>query len=180
VLGAQQCLETNAATIEDARALTKGDANDARRSFKAIHALKMPAQYHVAGSWASSSSLPGALAEGESVDSEKESADLVRYFSGQADEMGKKLEALKKNMGQVEDYVKGLETQIREQGQRIRTGRAGDQGPKTADEKIRELAGVLREFEGGILTVAGSVGGAREQVQEIMLSESRAGRWSRR
>ena len=176
----QQSLMTDAALIDEGRSLVKADAENARRSFKVIHAQKMPAQYHSTGLWGSSSAAgaaaPGALSDGDVVDAAEESADLVRYFSKQVDEMNGKLDLFKRQMGEVEEYLAGVESQTIAQVQSARMGRS-DGGPRSAEEKVRELATVLREFEGGILKVAGSVGEAREQVQEVMLGESRTSRW---
>lgn len=181
---AQDSLETDAAAIDANKRLVRADAADARRSFKAIHTLRMPSQYHVTGLWSAAAAAagptPGALSDGEIVDAEKDSADLVAYFSAQADEMAKKLDAFKRNLGEVEEYLAGVEVQTVAQMQSARMGKA-EGGARSAEDKVRELAGVLREFEGGILTVAGSVGAAREQVQKAMLAEGRmGGRWGRR
>jgi nucleoporin p58/p45 len=43
--------------------------------------------------------------------------------------------------------------------------------PGGADERVMELAAVLRDFEEGILKVAGVVGGVKEGVTELQLKD---------
>ena len=170
----ERALETDAAAIDSARDLVKSEADDARLSFKAIHSLRIPAQFHSSSPW----TVPGANAPTSlsAEDDKTASADLVSYFSKQADDMGRKLEGLTKNLREVESYLGRLEAHQSAQVQAARMSHGRDGGMKSADEQVRELAGVLREFEGGILGVAGKVGAAREGVQEVMLGDGRGGR----
>ena len=131
----------------------------------------MPAQFHHSSLW----NTPGASAPTSlNADAKEEaaaSADLVSYFSQRADDMGRKLDTFRKNIGEVEAYLSGLETSSMSQLQSARFSHSRDGGARSADEQVRELGAVLREFEGGILTVAGKVGAAREAVQQSMLTE---------
>ena len=86
--------------------------------------------------------------------------------------MNRQLAGLTKNIGEVEAYLASLEGHQSTQVQAARLSRGRDGGVKSADEQVRELAGVLREFEGGILGVAGKVGAAREGVQEVMMKDT--------
>ncbi|KAI4153248.1 MAG: hypothetical protein LQ340_002434 [Diploschistes diacapsis] len=163
----ERALENDAAAIDSARDLVKSEVEDARLSFKAIHSLRVPAQFHRSSSWnAAAVNAPKSL----SAEDDK-SADLVSYFSKQADDMGRKLSGLTKSLREVESYLSSLEGHQSAQVQAARMSHGRDGGVRSADEQIRELASVLRDFEGGILGVAGKVGAAREGVQELILGE---------
>ena len=165
----ERALETDAGAIEFARNLVKEDVDAARLSFKAIQGLRLPAHFHSANLW----NTPGASAPAafNAEEDAAASADLLSYFSKQSDDMSKKLEGMKKSLGDVESYISSLETRQAAQIQSARLSHGRDGGVKSADEQLRELATVLKEFEGGILAVAGKVGGARESVQEVMLGD---------
>ena len=167
----QRALENDAVAVDAAKSLVRADSQAARTSFKAIHHLRMPAQFHQSSLW----NAPGALAPTSlTTDTNEEaaaSANLVSYFSQQADEMSRKLDTFQKNIGEVEAYLSGLEANSVSQLQSARFSRGRDGGTRSADDQVRELGAVLREFEGAILTVAGKVGAVREEVQESMLSE---------
>lgn len=84
--------------------------------------------------------------------------------------MSQTLNKYKANIAEVETYLRGLEVNLGHQVQQIAFTRGRDGRVKNADDQVRELAAVLREFEAGILGVAGKVGGAREKVQELILA----------
>ena len=171
----QQALESDAGDIDFNKKLVRKDAADARLSFRAIERLRMPQQFQHSSLWNSSNTTQPVGPEPEGEDGEAgASTDLVSYFSKQADEMTKTLESFKKNMTEVETYLKGVETSTVQQMQRVQFTRRRDGGQRSADDQVRELAAVLREFESGILGVAGKVGGVREQVQENMLGNYRS------
>ena len=81
------------------------------------------------------------------------------------------MEGFKKNLTDVETYLSGLESNTNAQIEAARWSRGHEVNGGSTDDKIRELAGVLREFEAGIIGVAGKVGKAREGVLEVMLNE---------
>ena len=166
----ERALENDAAAIDSARDLVKSEVDDARLSFKAIHSLRIPAQFQHSSPWATAPTInaPTSLS---AEDDKSASADLVSYFSKQADDMGRKLEGLTSNLSEVESYLASLEAHQVAQVQAARLSHGRDGQIKSGDEQIRELGNVLREFEGGILTVAGKVGAAREGVQEVMLGD---------
>ena len=177
----QQALENDASVIDNNKNLVRKDAADARLSFKAIQNLRMPQQFHHAGLWSAPSASQNVGPVLHDINGEEEgSADLVSYFSKQVDEMGKTLESFNKTIVEVESYLKGVEANTLQQVQRVQFTRSRDGGQRSTDDQIRELAAVLREFENGILGVAGKVGGVREQVQETMLGEGISSRSRRR
>jgi nucleoporin p58/p45 len=83
--------------------------------------------------------------------------------------MTRTLDTYKRNITEVETYLNGVESNTMQQMQQMMFSRARDGGEKSAEDQVRELAAVLRDFEAGILGVAAKVGSAREQVQEVML-----------
>ncbi|MCJ1381119.1 hypothetical protein MMC17_004228 [Xylographa soralifera] len=168
----QQALENDAGAIEISRELVGKNAADARLSFKTIQNLRMPQQFQHANLWNQPQppqNMGSVLQDGNMEESG--SADLVSYFSNQADEMKKTLDTFQSHILEVETYLRGLEATTVQQMQRLQFTKNRDGGQRSADDQVRELAAVLREFEGGILGVAGKVGGVREKVQEAMLGE---------
>ena len=96
--------------------------------------------------------------------------NLVSYFSMQADDMSKALEAYKGRIEEVETYLTGLEASMTNQVQQLIFVRDHDGAPKSAEDQVKELAAVLNEMDTGIMGVAGKVLLAREQVQEVRTS----------
>ncbi|KAI9801825.1 MAG: hypothetical protein M1825_003198 [Sarcosagium campestre] len=110
--------------------------------------------------------------------------DLVAYFEQRVGSLGATLENYKQSAAAIESHLRGVEARTMQQMQQLQLSRteaggfnadgsSGEAG--SAEEQIRQLAAVLRDFESGILTVAGSVGGAREAVQQLVLSGGDAG-----
>lgn len=166
----QNALENDAESIAFAKNLVKADAADAKLSFRAIQNLKQPSQFHQTDLWTTSTSshsqgpsFPDQTAE------DGASRTIVEYFSKQAEEMTRTLDTYKRNITEVETYLNGVESNTMQQMQQMMFSRARDGGEKSAEDQVRELAAVLRDFEAGILGVAARVGSAREQVQEVML-----------
>lgn len=173
----QKALENDAESIALAKGLVKVDVADARLSFETIHALKTPQQYHQSGMWntAGIATFPEEDAEVGA------SRNLVEYFSKQADEMTKTLDSYKRNIGQVEAYLQGVESNTMRQMQQMMFHRGQDGGDKSAEEQVRQLAAVLRDFEHGITGVATRVGITRDKVQEVMVGpDDLVGGWRTR
>ena len=177
----QQALENDAESIAFAKNLVRLDAADAKLSFKVIQNLRLPQQFHQTSLWNSAMAPPNPKAG--MVDDESaagSSHNLVEYFSKQADSMSKDLSNYKRNIAEVEDYLKGIESNTMQQMQQMTFTGGYDGKAKNAEDQVRELAAVLRAFENGILGVAAKVGSTRESVQVAMLSnEHRMGQSSR-
>lgn len=167
----QIALENDAEAIAVAKTLMTTDSANAKLSFDVIRALKMPQQFHHFALW--SGQNPSYAGEGPLI-RENEGApgkNLVSYFSQAADHMFQMLSKYKGNINEVETYLRGLEINLGQQVQQLTFVRGRDGGAKRPDDQIRELAAVLREFEIGLLGVAGKVGSAREKVQELTLGD---------
>jgi len=166
----QHALENDAAAIDGVRKSVKKDAADARLSFRAIDNLKLPQQYHYTGLWnvPAVSQSAGPKLPGDD-DDEGGGTDLVSYFEAQAEEMGKTLEGYRRSVQDIEAHLKGVETNTVQQMQQLAFTKGRDGGQRSAEDQVRELAAVLREFENGIMAVAGKVGGAREGVTELIV-----------
>ncbi|MDI1486519.1 MAG: hypothetical protein OHK93_005750 [Ramalina farinacea] len=166
----QQALEGDAESIAFAKHLVRADAADAKLSFKIINNLKLPPQFHHANLW---NSVPAAQRVGPSFPDgaaeQGSSRNLIEYFSKQSDDMSKTLAAYKRNIAEVETYLRGVESNAIQEMQRLAVSRNREGGPRTTEDEVKELAFVLRDFENGILGVAARVGGARESVQSVML-----------
>ncbi|KAL9036538.1 MAG: hypothetical protein Q9180_004243 [Flavoplaca navasiana] len=168
----QHALENDAEAISRAKVLTKADVANAKLSFATIESMAVPQQYQATNLWAlpsiSREVAPSSL-DDESVPETDGSTSLISFFSSQADEMSKSLDNYKKNIMEVEDYLKGVETNTVTQLQQLSLTRGQDGQGKSAEDQVRELAAVLKDFENGIINVAGKVGSVREKVQEAVL-----------
>ena len=166
----QQALENDADSIEVAKDLVKIDVADAKLVFKTVQSLKMPPQFHQSGMWNTTGISQSGGPSFSDEDAEAgASRNIVEYFSKQADGMTKTLDAYKRNIGQVEAYLKGVESNTMKQIEQTMFNRGQDGGEKSAEEQVRQLAAVLRDFEHGITGVATRVGDTRDKIQEIML-----------
>lgn len=155
--------------IKQMRDLVKSDAEEASLSFSAVNNLLLPSDYHNKPNFFSPSTRDG----GDSAkDGDGEKSDLVSYFSKQVDDMDEQIKRFQKNVREIETHLGGVEHNINEQASRLQHG-AGSFGAGSAEDKQMELYAVLRDFEESILQVAGVVGGAREGVTELQLSDFR-------
>ncbi|KAK3174262.1 hypothetical protein OEA41_001506 [Lepraria neglecta] len=171
----QSSLENDAQSIAFAKNLVKTDAVNAKLSFRAIQNLKQPLQFHQTDLWTTStSSYSQGPSFSDQTAEEGASRNIVEYFSKQAEEMTRTLDTYKRNITEVETYLKDVESNTMQQMQQMMFSRAQDGGGKGAEDQVRELAAVLRDFEAGIMGVAAKVGSAREQVQEVMLDPTEA------
>lgn len=166
----QRALENDAESIAFAKGLVKVDVADAKLSFKTIQSLKIPQQFNQSGMW----NTTGISQNGGSSFAEEDaevgaSRNIVEYFSKQADEMAKTLDAYKRNIDQVEGYLKNVESNTMQQMQQTMFSRGQDGGENSAEEQVKQLAAVLRDFEHGITGVATRVGGTRDKIQEVTL-----------
>lgn len=168
--GAHSALEGDVVIIDQLREFVRKDLDHGKLSFKAIDNLKLPTQYHQAGLWSTRGAQTGAGGSG-TADTEAESnSDLITYFSKTADEMDDMMKRFASNLGEIEGHLHGVQGNILEQLQRVSAhSRNGSQGG--GDERIGELAAVLRDFEESILQVAGVVGGVKEGVTELKLKD---------
>ena len=169
----QQALENDAEAISYAKNLTKADIANARLSIDTIQSMALPSQFQQSNIWAlpvnTQHVIPSILED--SVQEGGASANLVSYFSKQADDMSDTLDRYKTNISEVEMYLKGVESKTTAQLQQLSLTRGHNGQGRSAEDQVRELAAVLREFENGILAVASKVGSAREQIQEVMLGD---------
>ncbi|GAW23405.1 hypothetical protein ANO14919_129640 [Xylariales sp. No.14919] len=161
--GARNALESAAQSIEAARILVNQDADSARLSFRAIDNLKLPQQYHTSGFWS-----PRQQASGN-ANAETDGQDLVGFFSKAADEMGEQMKKYERNLTEIELHMHGVSDSLVEQLQQAMA--AKNSGSSGADARIQELVGVLRDFEQGILKVAGDVGSAREGMTRLQVGD---------
>lgn len=166
----QQALENDAESIALAKKLVRTDAANAKLSFKAIHSLKTPQYLQQSSMWTSTSNPPPPISEMADADTDGSAGrNIVDYFSTQGDTMAKALGDCKRNVAQIEQYLRGVETNIAQQSQRFAVAGGQTEGSDSLENQVKELAAVLRAFENGILGVATKIGAAREMVQDVML-----------
>lgn len=165
----QQALENDAVSIAFAKNLVKTDFDDAKLSFQVIQNLSLPQQFHHSTLRNSTTApqLRGLLLSDAGV--EEGPTNIVDYFAKQADEMSKNLDTYNRNIIEVENYMKSVESNTMQQMQQMMFTRTRNGNQKCAEDQVRQLAVVLREFGNGILGVATKVGNTREIVQEHML-----------
>ncbi|KAI4142163.1 MAG: hypothetical protein LQ341_003280 [Variospora aurantia] len=180
----ETALENDAGIISQAKSLTKGDVGNANLCFSAIENMAIPQQYQTTNLWAlpSVSREPApSLLDDENSNNGTSSLNLLNYFTDQADDMSNLLHGYQRNIGEVEAYLKGIEGNTIQQMQQFLFTRGHDGQGKSAEDQVRELAAVLKEFENSILNVAGKVGGVREKMTEVMLGDhgSQTGRSKR-
>lgn len=166
--GVETGIDNDSAAIKSLKNLLSTDADDARRVFRAIENLKLPSQYQYhsnmglapRGSGAGNTSSGAGAAEPDS-----EALDLTNYFSRVAGEMGTTLRGYEAGMAEIEQHLGTVEASTFAQGQALMLRN----GTRSPEDQVRELAGVLREFEQGILGVAGRVGALREGVEKVIM-----------
>jgi nucleoporin p58/p45 len=175
--GAHSALSSDILAIDQLRELVKQDADHARLSFKAIDNLKLPTQYHQAGLWSSrgvqqvgGAGGAGGVSGGAAAADAQSNTDLISFFSRTADEMDEMMKKFERNLGEIEVHLHGVQGNMLEQMQRVAAqSKSAAQGG--VDERVIELAAVLRDFEESILKVAGVVGGVKEGVTELQLKD---------
>lgn len=185
--GAQSALSSDVLAIHQLRELVKQDADNARLSFKAIDNLKLPTQYHQAGLWSSRGQPPveagagggsaaaaaaaAAVAAAADEADAQSNTDLISFFSKTADEMDDMMRKFEKSLGEIEVHLHGVQGNMLEQLQRAAAQSKNGAGQGGVDERVVELAAVLRDFEESILKVAGVVGGVKEGITELQLKD---------
>lgn len=180
-------LDNDSSAINTMKGVVQKDAENARVSFRTVENLKLPQQFHYTGMWQGASSAVSRHAESSNVPDGVAAggrpASLVSFFSESADEMSKTLGAYRQNISEIEAHLHTVETSTILQTQQAMFQRGKDGGRRSRDDRMRELIAVLKQFEAGIVAVAGRVGGARDGVQELIIesqapgSRSRTGRY---
>ncbi|OBT43543.1 hypothetical protein VE00_06797 [Pseudogymnoascus sp. WSF 3629] len=155
VIGVQANLDGDVQAVSQTSKQVYVDGENAKLSFTVVDNLKLPQQFHT-GIWNPSKPSPSASKPGEAA------GDLVTFFSQTSDEMGQTISTYKDNISEIELHLRGVERSLMQAGSNI--GRNGQD-----KNEVENLVGVLRDFEMGILEVAGKVGGVREGVQSLQL-----------
>ena len=155
-------LENDAAEIDTAHKRLRQDKHDAELSFAAVQALHLPAGYNAASAFSSSSSVSRGA---------QSSKTLLEFFDQRLAMMSATLKNYTSNMTEIEQHLRGVEARMMAEMQKLlmEKGRKGADSSGVVEEQIRVLAGVLGDFEAGIMGVAGKVGAAREEVQRLEL-----------
>ncbi|KAK2624545.1 hypothetical protein QTJ16_006495 [Diplocarpon rosae] len=164
-IGVENSQDSDAQAISIVGKLIKVDAEHAKLSFKAIDNLKLPPQYHNHGVYANDTRAQG--------NNDEDAQDLVSFFASTADELAAILNTYQKHIGEIEQHLRSVEANS---AQQINALVAKRKGATTAqDDPTNELFGVLRDFEHGLLSVAGKIGASREGVRTLQLGQFPSG-----
>ena len=168
-----EALDADALAIDRIRATAKKDAQDAKLSFALIDTLKLSPQHQYSNLWGAPrvAGSGGIAAIADTDEANGGPRDLVTFFSQRADGMSQKLEAYQRNLSEIESHLRTVESRVWQQLQELGFSRNNNGAARSAEDQLIELAGVLRDFEQGILGVAGRVSTVREGVQELTLAE---------
>ncbi|KAI9052907.1 hypothetical protein LZ554_003179 [Drepanopeziza brunnea f. sp. 'monogermtubi'] len=170
LIGVENAQDSDAQAISVVGRLIKVDAEHAKLSFKAIDNLKLPPQYHNQGVWAQNST---SNSNGGAENGDSDAHDIVSFFANTADELAATLNTYQKHIVEIEQHLRSVEANS---AQQINALVAKRNGMSTGQEDHEgELFGVLRDFEGGLLSVAGKIGGSREGVRSLQLGQFHSG-----
>ena len=147
------------------------DVQHAKLSFKAIDNLKLPPQYHNSGIWSAKTTSSNNQSQ---TNGEGGAQDMVSFFSATADELAATLESYQKHIVEIEQHLRGVEGSSAAQLNALIAKRNGSFAGN--EDPMEQLTGALRDFEEGLLGVAGNVGAAREGVQGLQLGRFPASR----
>jgi nucleoporin p58/p45 len=146
-------IRSEAELVRLAKELFEGDKRNVELSHNVLAELKVPVGYRHQG-------IYGRQAQA-TTEKDEPSTDIVGFFSKTADELAETLDRNKKQLAEIELHLRGLE------GQLIQAAHNLNGGASAGNSQLQEVGAVLREFEVGILGVAGAVGNAREGVNAL-------------
>ncbi|RKF83865.1 Nucleoporin NUP49 [Golovinomyces cichoracearum] len=160
LVGVDNAADSDIHAISAVQKLIKNDAEAAKLSFAAIDILKLPPQYHLAGVWSPKNNNRGGSGETEGI---------VGLFSQTADELSAKLATYQKHISEIEQHLRGVEANSAHQINNLAAKKNGN--TFTEESSFDQLAGVLRDFETGLLNIAGKVGETRKGVTALQLNQ---------
>ncbi|KAI9884949.1 MAG: hypothetical protein M1823_003263 [Watsoniomyces obsoletus] len=163
-------LESDAQAVHRLRADAKRDIEEAKLCFAAVDHLKLLPQHQPHGMFLTprmhtSLSTINGHARGDT----DRPRDLIALIGQRADSMAQTLQTYQRNLAEVEAHLGTMEMRTAEQMQQLAFRRGSDGMTRPATDQLRELAGVLRDFEHGIVSVAGKVGTVRDELRELTL-----------
>ena len=96
---------------------------------------------------------------------------LVEMFNNRADEMRGLMQSNRQLLGEIEEFVGGLEDKVRNKerqlNERVNLGADGSQSVGEKEQQLQLLKYVFGEVDRGMYEVAGKVGAARDDVLEL-------------
>jgi nucleoporin p58/p45 len=181
----------------------KKNENEAKCVFRAVDRLKMPRQYQqvshgqnesfsggvyggagLSGWWNNPQTLRGSIRSGhtqgdrvqlpaEDGEEDQGPKSLVELFNNRATNMQAMIKGNKQLLGQIEDFVQGLEGKIGNKEQdlndRLNYGQQNGNGVSERDQQIQELKMVFGEVHRSLYVVADMVGAARDDVAQLTI-----------
>ena len=154
----ENAVDGDGAMTRELKDIIQADADDCTRVFRCVENLKQPEslQYHA---FLGRGGFADVAADGV------EGMDLMGFFDRQTEELKRTLGVYEKTLEEIEAHLKTVELGVVQM-----SGQMAFKRGKGKEEQVRELAAVLREFEGGILGVASKVGECREGAQDVVMS----------
>ena len=192
-------LENDAEEIVNLRdGVVKRDAGDAKVCFRQVDRLKMPQQYQssqtsqpgvtggvyggsgLSGWWNHPQTLQRSIRAreggggkssitlpGDEDDEAGVPTSMIDLFERRAEEMKQQLTANRDLLKRVEDFVEGVEAKIVQKERDLVDDRTGAREP---EDQVKMLRYVFGAVERSLYDVADKVGGARDGVQDLVMS----------
>lgn len=158
-------VDNDSSALNKVKEVVSKDVQNARISFRAAENLKLPQQYHHSGTLYGSSINRSSV---DAISSEPTPMDLLSFFDTSATSLSSTLQKYQSNLSEIENHLGIVENNTATQAQQLMFRRGKEGGARSRDDQITELSNVLREFEGGILQVAETVGKVREGVVDVI------------
>lgn len=162
-------VDNDSSALSNVKEVVSKDVENARISFRAAENLKLPQQYHYSGTLYGSSIHRFAV---DAISSEPSPMDLLSFFDTSVTSLSSTLQKYQSNLAEIENHLGVVEANTAMQAQQLMFRRGKEGGARSRDDQITELANVLREFEGGILQVAETVGKVREGVVDVIETDN--------
>ncbi|KKY25759.1 putative nucleoporin nup49 [Diplodia seriata] len=172
----ETALDNDSQAIAQLKQTIKKDVEDARISFRVLENLKLPTQYHYAGSMWSAAPAPAKSASQDDAAADEGNTDLVSFFDGQTDNMDNTLQYQARLLTEIEQHLRTVEANAGQQKQELLARRGAGTAEEHHENRLRELALLFQEIQKAILNEAQNVGDCREKVIEATIGTTGMGR----
>ncbi|OJD40214.1 nucleoporin nup49 [Diplodia corticola] len=172
----ETALDNDSQAIAQLKQTIKKDVENARISFRVLENLKLPTQFHYAGSMWSAAPAPAKSASPDDASADEGNTDLVSFFSSQTDEMADTLKQQARLLTELEQHLRTVEGNVMQQSQELMARRGAGTAEEHHENKLRELALLFQEIQKAILNEAQNVGDCREKVIEATIGTTGMGR----
>lgn len=173
-----QALISGARGVDAQRQLTEKDKRDFQRIERVVTNLALPQGYQYnnmglsgyGGMYGSQQRPQQQQSAPEGEDPSHYDTDLIgNYFAPMASELQATMSNYAGTLTEIENHIRVIEASTVAQAQQLAQGNAGASGQTDGQAAVREIASTFRDFEGGLLSVACSVGACRDGVTQLVL-----------